>query len=158
MKNLPFGFWYRISAASIDLAIWFVVIGILDYIWPGMGFLVGFVILSFILSYIDKLLSGKTIGQTVLGLESKKVEVILDKSLLDKLLRLIAWLIPFAYLIQPFWVKTMPNENAWYDKTLRRKIEVPNRVRISRLAYPVLISLILTTAIAIASYFVLLPF
>lgn len=156
--KLPFGFTYRLSATIIDLAIWFVIIGIFSYLLPGTGILVSFVAFSVILSFIDKKLGGKTIGQTILGLESKKEEVTYDKNLSDKLLRLIAWLIPFAYLIQPFWIKTMPNENAWYDKTLRRKIEVSNGVRISKLAYPVLIILILTTAIAIASYFVILPF
>lgn len=158
MKNLPLGFWYRISAALIDVAMWFVAIGVLDYLFPGIGFLVVYLVLSVVFSLIDKKLGGKTLGQTILGLESKKEELAYSRTWLDKSLSLITWFIPLAYFIQPFWVKTLPEENAWYDKSLKRKMGIPNRVKVSKLAYPVLIILLIAVSTAIASYFIILPF
>lgn len=156
--KLSFGFTYRLSAAIIDLAIWFVIIGIFSYLFPGTGILVGFVVLSVILSFIDKKLGDKTIGQTILGLESKKEVVAYEKSPLDRLLKLAAWFIPLSYFIQPFWIKILQEKNTWYDKALGRKIILTNNLKVSKLSYAVLIILAIATVIAVSSYFVILPF
>lgn len=156
--RLPFGFGYRLSAAIIDLALWFVIIGVFYYLFPGTGFLMGFIVLSIVLTVLDRIFGDKTIGQTLLGLESKKEELTYKKEWWDKVLKLIAWLIPFSYFIQPFWVKTISEEKAWYDKTLSRKIIISQKRNNSKLTYPVLVVLLLATIIALTSYFVVLPF
>lgn len=156
--KLPFGFSYRISAAIIDLALWFVVIGILDYLFPRAGIVMGFIVLSIVFTALDRFFAGKTIGQTMLGLESKKEEPIHTNEWWDKVLKLMAWIIPFSYLIQPFWVKTISGEKAWYDKTQSRKILLPQKPSKSKLTYPILAILLLATLIALASYVIVLPF
>ncbi len=142
---------YRLSATIIDLAFWLFVISIFSYFLPDEGFLLGFVLLTFVFGFIEKKLSGKTIGQAVVGIETEKDDEKYKYNAMDKIIGTIAWIIPLTYIVQVFWIKPITNDNGWYDKTFKRKARIGKNSN-SILAIPVSIILIISLSIVIYTY------